>query len=98
MSDVRDDDEASADALRQRVREIIEQMAPFGEVLPSAESRLHEDLGFDSLGLIELAFALESELRLPPVLPEQRGITTVGDVEQYVLKVSAPAGTGKPEQ
>jgi acyl carrier protein len=49
----------------KRVLVVIRDMAPFRDVEVTPETRLREDLGFDSLSLLELAAALEDEFGLP---------------------------------
>jgi acyl carrier protein len=44
---------------------VVGDMAPFRDVEVTPETRLREDLGFDSLSLLELAAALEDEFGLP---------------------------------
>jgi len=85
--------EWSEHELREHIRSVIADIAPIkgGGVKPS--SRLTHDLGFDSLGLIELVMTLEHELQLPGV-DEQ---TTVPlelavDVENLIVASALPRG------
>ena len=51
-----------------------------------ADARLIDDLGFDSVRLIELTMALERAFGLPPQRPENLAtITTVDDVVTFAL-------------
>jgi acyl carrier protein len=78
-----EDDEKN---LRARIREIVMTMAPErpGSSV-SADNALINDLGFHSLALIELAFALEDEFDLDAIDESSASeIVTVGDIEDYV--------------
>lgn len=79
--------------VRARVRSIILDLAP--EKIPAEQGdlRLLEDLGYHSLAMVELAFALEDEFELPP-MDEQavnESIRTAADVEDYVLELMRAA-------
>ncbi len=66
---------------------IVSQLAPVNIDGLTAEARLIEDLGYHSLALLELAFALEDEFGLPPLDEETaRKIRTVRDVEDLVAQ------------
>lgn len=77
-----------AEPERQRVIRLITALAvprrmP-GDV--AADARLVDDLGFDSVRLIELTMALERAFGLPPQRPENLAtITTVDDVVTFAL-------------
>lgn len=81
-----------AGIIGHRVRDVI---AAVGEVEPASvtgSSRLAEDLGFDSLRLVELALALESEFGLDEVDETTvLDIATVADVEALILQVTGAA-------
>jgi acyl carrier protein len=76
------------DPTRQRVIRLIAalavpQRAPDGV---AAGHRLVDDLGFDSVRLIELAMTLERAFGLPPQRPENfAAISTVDDVATFAL-------------
>jgi acyl carrier protein len=74
-------------AVRERVRALTVRMAPLrlsGEV--TSASLLMEDLGYDSLGIIEVATALEEEFGLTQAASEDvADVETVGDVEDRLL-------------
>ncbi len=82
------------------IRMIISQTAPaeVDDLTPGL--RLIEDLGYHSLALLELAFALEDEFDLPPLdEATARKIRTVGDVEDLVIqrRSTADRGADAPE-
>jgi acyl carrier protein len=80
-------------ALTGHVREIIGRLAPAGAPEPVADARLVEDLGYDSLAVIELALELERELGLPRLQEEEAmDIVTVGQVEALVAGALNHAG------
>jgi len=61
------------------------------EIAPDAsgdcgpDARLVDDMGYDSVALLELVFALEEEFELDPILAEDaRSILTVKQVESLV--------------
>ncbi len=63
---------------------LIVAMAPMDEgrgAAVAADLRLIDDLGYDSVRLMELTVVLERKFGLPRQLPEQlAGVHTVGDV------------------
>lgn len=84
MNTTRGSSEQAIDA-NALVLEIVREMSPSGvtEVAPDAE--LVAELGFDSLGLVELLVALEDALHLKPVDPEAIGrLDRVADLQRVV--------------
>ncbi|MBA3780254.1 MAG: hypothetical protein H0X12_00125 [Nocardioides sp.] len=77
----------TTEEVRETVLAIIEQLAPERERFDAgANLRLIEDLGFHSLALLEMAFAIEDDFDLPPIDEETgRGIQTTDQVLDYVL-------------
>ncbi|UGT61217.1 acyl carrier protein [Nocardia asteroides] len=68
-----------------RVRELVAAMAPRPAAELTAEHRLIEDLGYDSLRLMELTVVLERSFGLPGYKPEQlAGVLRVGQVEALI--------------
>ncbi|WP_030512755.1 acyl carrier protein [Nocardia sp. NRRL WC-3656] len=65
----------------ERVRQLVVAMAPAPAAEPRDRLRLIEDLGFDSLRLMELTLVLEQAFGLPRYRPEQlAGVRRIGDV------------------
>lgn len=66
---------------------IIEQLAPEPTRFdPAKNLHLVDDLGFHSLALLELAFAIEDDFDLPPIDEETgRSIQTTEQVLEYVI-------------
>ncbi|MFC3962358.1 acyl carrier protein [Nocardia jiangsuensis] len=72
-------------AAAARVRELVAAMAPRPAAELTAEHRLIEDLGYDSLRLMELTVVLERSFDLPGYKPEQlAGVLRVGQVEELI--------------
>jgi acyl carrier protein len=73
-------------ALEERIRGVVARQLGVeqSEVLPDAS--LQEDLGADSLELVELLMALEDEfdIEVPEEIAET--ITTISDVERYIIE------------
>ncbi len=71
-------------SIEQRVKEIIvEQLgANEGEVKP--EAKFVDDLGADSLDLVELVMALEEEYNMEISDEDAEKILTVGDAIEYI--------------
>ncbi|GAA5068865.1 acyl carrier protein [Nocardia callitridis] len=77
----------------ERVRALIGAMAPEPRTDLDAEQRLIEDIGFDSLRLMELTVVLERTFDLPRYRPEQLfGVRRVGDVVTLVTTSLAEEG------
>ncbi|MGW7579336.1 acyl carrier protein [Streptomyces sp. NPDC054765] len=75
-----------------RVREIIGDMSPKKEKNPAPEQHLVNDLGYDSVSLMELALALESDFNLFEFDEEQAGnMVTVGDVANLIAQLVVAA-------
>jgi acyl carrier protein len=76
------------DDIRHEIRAMIAEMAPSATETPSENARLAEDLGYDSLALIELAFALEQKFQLPRMGDTSvQHIHTQKDVEDFVIEL-----------
>lgn len=75
------------DEIRTGVRTIILDMAPNPDPAFGPEASLTKDLGYHSLALMEVAFALEDEFDLDPIDEDTaRKITTVGAVQDLVVQ------------
>jgi acyl carrier protein len=73
-------------AVREGVLQEILRLAPRPAESVDASTDLENDLGFDSLTLVELALALEQEFDLPPLSEgDAIEIATVGDVQEIVV-------------
>lgn len=75
--------------LADRTRSLIVRMAPEAPAEVNDDERLIEDLGFDSIRLMELTVALERVFALPRQNPEQLvDVLKVGDVVRLVQNQS----------
>ncbi|AYG84621.1 Acyl carrier protein [Streptomyces hundungensis] len=74
-------------SVRDSILSLVRQLAPDGEDMPTDRpAHLVNDLGYHSLALLELAFAIEDDFDLPPIDEETgRSIVTSEDVVAYVL-------------
>ena len=64
---------------------LVEALAPTPVVATALDSALVDDLGYDSLRLLELSIAAEQAFALPPVSPDMLvGIVTVRDLAHFV--------------
>ena len=77
------------------VRELVVEMSPLGVTEVTPETTLVAELGFDSLGLVELLVVIEDRLDLPP-LEEQAlfGIERVADLERIADEAGARPSLG----
>jgi acyl carrier protein len=77
------------------IRELIVEMSPLGVTEVTPDTTLTAELGFDSLGLVELLVVIEDRLDLPP-LEEQAliGIDRVADLERIATEAQAQATLG----
>ena len=68
----------------EKIAEIIEEQLNLDGVEITLESRFKEDLEADSLDLFELVMAFEEEFGAEMPQDDLDGITTVGDVIEYL--------------
>ena len=78
--------------IRDRVRDLVVEAAPTAVARADGASTLTGDLGYDSLGLLELMSLLEAEFDLPPVDDDFSAVRTLRDAEDMVLRVLAAQG------
>jgi acyl carrier protein len=84
---------------RDRVIELIADIAEVQKEELSGAHRLREDLGMDSLGSLELLSTLSEELRVDLEIEAAMGIETVDDACAFLEKtlaehVGQPVATG----
>jgi acyl carrier protein len=68
----------------ERIKKIIVEQLGVDESKVVPEARFREDLGADSLDLVELIMAFEEEFGGEISDEEAQGITTVGEVASYL--------------
>jgi acyl carrier protein len=71
-------------SIEARVRSIIADQLGITEDEIKAESKFIEDLGADSLDIVELIMAMEEEFQTEIPDEEAEKIRTVGDAIEYV--------------
>lgn len=73
--------------IRATVLALIAEMAPDQNAEVTAATHLVQDLGYHSLALMEMAFAVEDEFDLDPIDEETaRKISSVGAVQDLVVQ------------
>lgn len=78
---------ASTDAaatLSMRAVEIVLALAPDPVARPDGSTRLVDDLGYDSLRLMDLTIALEEHFHLRASREDTADVSTLADVEALV--------------
>lgn len=79
-----------SETIGDQVRRLVGEMSPLGARSAKSTDRLVEDLGYDSLAVIELSLQLETHFGLRPVAQGTAvDITTVAGVEQLVEEALA---------
>lgn len=68
----------------EKVRDIVVEQLGVEENDVAMESSFIDDLGADSLDIVELIMALEEEFDMEIPDEEAEKITTVGDVVEYI--------------
>ena len=79
------------DALLEKVKEVIIEQLAVEEDAIKLETSFIDDLGADSLDIVELIMALEEEFDLQIPDSEAEKITTVGDVVEYIKAANKKA-------
>jgi acyl carrier protein len=81
-----------SETIQTRVRGIVAKMSAVRDREITGSDRLVEDLGLNSMNLVELSVALESEFELEAIEGEQAGtLVTVADLENLVAATQAGA-------
>ncbi len=70
--------------IEQRVQEIIVEQLGVNESEVKPEAKFVDDLGADSLDLVELVMALEEEYNMEISDEDAEKILTVGDAVEYI--------------
>jgi acyl carrier protein len=71
-------------SIEQRVKEIIVEQLGVNADQVTAEAKFIEDLGADSLDIVELVMALEEEFGSEIPDEQAEKLLTVGDVVKYI--------------
>jgi acyl carrier protein len=75
---------ASEKTVEEKVREIVVEQLGVKPEQVTSEAKFIEDLGADSLDVVELVMALEEEFGHEIPDEEAEKLTTVGDVIKYI--------------
>ncbi len=71
----------------EKIKEIIAEQLNIDEDTITMESSFREDLGADSLDVVELVMAVEEEFDVEFDDEEAENITTVGDAVNYITEI-----------
>ena len=74
----------SSDEIFEKVKAIIVEQLQVNEDAVTQEASFIDDLGADSLDLVELIMALEEEFDLEIPDSDAEKVVTVGDVVEYI--------------
>lgn len=75
---------AGKDAVFQKLKRIIVEQLGVDEDAVTAEASFQDDLGADSLDVVELLMAIEEEFDLEIPDEDAEKIQTVGDAVEYI--------------
>lgn len=70
----------------ERIVEIIREQLNIDDFDINEDTSFKDDLGVDSLDLLELVMAFEEEYNIELNPEELEGITTVGDIMEFIKK------------
>ena len=75
----------SVEEIFQTMRELVAEQFAMEPAEVSMETAFEEDLGADSVDLVELVMAMEEEFEVGEIQEEERGsLKTVGDAVNYI--------------
>lgn len=73
-----------SDSLVDKIRALVSEQLGVDPAVLNAEANILEDLGADSLDVIELVMAIEEAFDIEISDEDAESIRTIGDVEKYV--------------
>ena len=73
--------------IKEKIKEIIAKQLGVAPEIVTLNARLSEDLGADSLSIVELNMALEDEFELNITDEVVENIRTVGDIVECITKM-----------
>ena len=77
-----------SDSLEQKVRSLVAEQLGVDAADVTPQASILDDLGADSLDVVELVMALEEHFDIEVPDEDVEGLRTVADVERYVAKVA----------
>lgn len=77
---------SSKNEIFEKTRAIIAEKLNLEEETITPESSILEDLGADSLDIVDLVMALEEEFDIQVPDEDMENLTTVGDVVNYIAR------------
>jgi len=73
-----------SDALKEQIRGLVSEQLGVDPAELTSESNILEDLGADSLDVVELVMAIEEAFDIEVPDEDAETMRTLGDVERYV--------------
>ena len=73
----------------EKVKEVLVDQLDVDEELVTSEASVTDDLGADSLDLVDLVMELENEFDVEIPNEDIQSIKTVGDIVAYIEKLNA---------
>jgi acyl carrier protein len=73
-----------SDSLKEQIRGLVSEQLGVDAAELSSESNILEDLGADSLDVVELVMAIEEAFDIEVPDEDAETMRTLGDVERYV--------------
>jgi acyl carrier protein len=86
----------TAQEVEQTIKKMVRDLCPGDASQMTDTSRLAEDLGYHSLALVELAFAIEDRFDIEPI--DQGTAQTIRTVADVVGHVQSKVAARAPEQ
>ena len=81
---------ASAQVVKDRVNQIFIELFELKESDLTADKRLFDDLGLDSLDAIDMVIRFQKEFHVKPSNQEIRNLETLGDIYGLIDRYQGP--------
>jgi acyl carrier protein len=73
-------------SLAQQIRELVSEQLGVDPAVLNSDANILEDLGADSLDVVELVMAIEEAFDIEITDEDAESMRTIGDVEKYVAE------------